>query len=103
MGTRQSEHITPALHDLHWLPVRKRFRYKLAILAYRALSGQPQDYLDDRSFTAAWNDSPQVLCDYSKHSRNTNALICSLYREATTHFRQFDFNALVINELIYFT
>jgi len=44
-GTRRCEHITPALHQLHWLPVRQRIQYKLASLAFRALSGLAPDYL----------------------------------------------------------
>jgi len=37
-GTRRCEHITPALRQLHWLPVRQRIHYKLASFAFRALS-----------------------------------------------------------------
>ena len=46
-GTRRCEHITPVLRQLHWLPVRQRIRYKLAMLVFRALSGQAPDYLVD--------------------------------------------------------
>jgi len=42
-GTRQCEHITPALRQLHWLPVRQCIQYKLASLG--ALSGLAPDYL----------------------------------------------------------
>jgi len=34
-GTRRSEHITPVLQSLHWLPVRQRIVYKLATLIHR--------------------------------------------------------------------
>jgi len=45
-GTRRCEHITLALRQLHWLPVRQRIQYKLASLAaFRALSGLALDYL----------------------------------------------------------
>ena len=44
-GTQRCEHITPALRQLHWLPVRPRIQYKLASLAFRALSGLAPDYL----------------------------------------------------------
>jgi len=44
-GTRRCEHITPAFRQLHWLPVRQRIKYKLASLAFRALSGLAPDYL----------------------------------------------------------
>jgi len=38
-GTRRCEHITPALQQLHWLPVRQRIQY------FRAVSGLVPDYL----------------------------------------------------------
>jgi len=44
-GTRRCGHITPALRQLHWLSVRQRIQYKLASLAFPALSGLAPDYL----------------------------------------------------------
>ena len=44
-GTWRCEHITPALWQLHWLPVRKFIQYQLASLIFRALSGLAPDYL----------------------------------------------------------
>ena len=38
-GTRLSEHITPVLHSLHWLPVESRKRYKIAVLTFKCLTG----------------------------------------------------------------
>ena len=35
-GTWRCEHITPALQQLHWLPVWQYIQYKLASLAFRA-------------------------------------------------------------------
>ena len=36
-GNIQYEHITPLLRDLHWLPVRERIEFKLAVLVLRCL------------------------------------------------------------------
>jgi len=33
---RRSEHITDALMSLHWLRVRERGEYKVAVLTYKA-------------------------------------------------------------------
>jgi len=33
-GTRRRDHITPVLRQLHWLPVRQRVDFKLALLVY---------------------------------------------------------------------
>ena len=35
--TRSSEHITPVLRRLHWLPVRQQITYKILLLTYKAL------------------------------------------------------------------
>ena len=46
-GTRRSDHITPALRELHWLPVRQRVEFKLAVLVYKALHDLTVPYLAD--------------------------------------------------------
>ena len=39
---RKFDHITPALHSLHWLKIQQRIEYKIISLTYTALqSGQP--------------------------------------------------------------
>ena len=44
-ATPQHDHITLLLHQLHWLPVRKRTDFKMATLVYRSLSGIAPVYL----------------------------------------------------------
>jgi hypothetical protein len=39
------EHITPALQDLHWLPVEYRSSYKILLYTYKALNGQAPVYI----------------------------------------------------------
>ena len=34
--THRRDHITPVLADLHWLPVRYRIKYKIALLTYNS-------------------------------------------------------------------
>jgi len=34
-GTRKFDHITPVLHQLHWLPVRQRITLKLAMITLK--------------------------------------------------------------------
>jgi len=46
-GTRRRDHITPVLRDLHWLPVRRRVDFKLALLVYKSLHGLTPSYLSD--------------------------------------------------------
>ena len=42
-GVRRCEHITPALRQLHWLPVHRRVDFKISILVYRSLAGTAPD------------------------------------------------------------
>ena len=44
-GIRRSDHITDALVSLHWLRVPERITYKVAVLTYRALTGDVPQYL----------------------------------------------------------
>ena len=46
-GTKKFDHITPVLRDLHWLPVRQRIKYKLAMTVYKCLRGLAPTYLAD--------------------------------------------------------
>ena len=39
------DHVTPLLHELHWLRMRQRIEYKLAVLVYRCLHGSAPPYL----------------------------------------------------------
>jgi len=38
-GARRHDHISPALRQLQWLPVRQRVQFKLAVLVFKALHG----------------------------------------------------------------
>lgn len=46
-GTRRSEHITPVLAALHWLPVTFRIDFKILLLTFKALNGLAPQYLTD--------------------------------------------------------
>ena len=39
------DHITPVLRQLHWLPVRQRVNFKLAVFVYQALHNSTAQYL----------------------------------------------------------
>lgn len=45
--TTKSEHITPVLRDLHWLPVSKRIIFKLMLLTYKSVNHMAPKYLTD--------------------------------------------------------
>ena len=46
-GTRKYDHITPVLRGLHWLPIRQRVVYKVAMLVYKCLHGVAPSYLTE--------------------------------------------------------
>ena len=37
--SRKSEHITPVLRELHWLPLKYRLRFKVKTFTYKVLNG----------------------------------------------------------------
>ncbi len=45
--TRTSEHLTPALGSLHWLPVTFRIDFKVLLLIYKSLNGLGPKYIAD--------------------------------------------------------
>ncbi len=45
--TRTSEHITPVLRSLHWLPVTFRIDFKVLLLVYKSLNGLGPKYMSD--------------------------------------------------------
>jgi len=44
-SSRKYDHVTPLLHELHWLRMRQRIEYKLAVLVYHCLHGLAPPYL----------------------------------------------------------
>ena len=44
-GVTKYQHVTPALKELHWLPVRQRIKYKVLTLTYQMIHGSAPSYL----------------------------------------------------------
>ncbi|KAF7253666.1 hypothetical protein EYD10_00580 [Varanus komodoensis] len=47
-GTGRYAHMTPVLHQLHWLPIEARAQFKVLIMTYKALNGLGPGYLNER-------------------------------------------------------
>ena len=45
-GTRSTDHITPILKNLHWLPVEARINFNILLITYKILNGQSSSYLE---------------------------------------------------------
>ena len=46
-GSKRTEHITPTLRNLRWLPVEQRIKFKTALLVYKALNGMSPSYIKE--------------------------------------------------------
>ena len=71
-SARRSEHITPLLRDLHWLPVPQRIRFRLCFLTYRCLNGTTPSYLTDSICQVYLTVTPAADFDNSKLFRPFN-------------------------------
>ena len=47
MNIRKYSHVTQALQDLHWLPVRARIHFKILLLVFKAIHGLASPYICD--------------------------------------------------------
>ncbi|KAF7251871.1 C-1-tetrahydrofolate synthase, cytoplasmic [Varanus komodoensis] len=47
-GTGRYVHMTPVLHQLHWLPIEVRAQFKVLVITYKALNGLGPGYLKER-------------------------------------------------------
>ena len=46
-GTKKYDHITPVLHSLHWLPIKKRIEYKIFLIIFKCLHKMSPFYLSN--------------------------------------------------------
>ena len=42
---KKHDHVTPLLHELHWLPVEQRINYKIALICFKCLNDMAPIYL----------------------------------------------------------
>ena len=60
-------HITPVLRELHWLPVKFRIEFKIALLVFKTSNGLAPQYLSEllvvkpRTRYSLWSDSETCL------------------------------------------
>ena len=44
---KKSDHVTPILRELHWLPIAQRIVFKLLLLTFKVLNGKGPAYILD--------------------------------------------------------
>ena len=45
VGAKKKDHITPILIQLHWLPIKYRIDYKIALLSFKCINNMAPQYL----------------------------------------------------------
>ena len=56
-NTRRRDHITPVLHQLHWLSVQRRVDFKIACLAHQSITSTSPTYL---------SADIQLICEHGR-------------------------------------
>ena len=56
------DHVTPALRELHWLPITERIQYKLYLLVHKMFVGHAPDYIASLLTPASDIPSQSSLC-----------------------------------------
>jgi len=70
-SARKSEHVTPLLHELHWLKVPERIQFRLCVLVHRCLHGNAPPYLAETLRLTSDIESRRRL-----RSGSTSTLLC---------------------------
>ena len=74
--TGHSEHITPVLKSLHWLPIEQRIKFKVLLLTYKAMNGLAPIYLQElimpHNPTRTLRSSEEALNTISPQIQNKN-------------------------------
>ena len=92
---KSSDHITDALISLHWLRVRERIQYKLAVMAYKVPHGSAPSYLRPLVRVA------DVSGCRALRSAGTNRILVSPVTSTTVGSRAFQVAAsLIWNSLL---
>jgi hypothetical protein len=98
--TNKRTHISPILKQLHWLPVSYRIKFKILVLAFRALHGQAPSYFSDliQPYTPAraLNSVDQTLlkvprtCFRTRGDRSFQAVAPRLWNDLPPSLRSID-------------
>ena len=70
--SRKSHHITPVLHDLHWLPVAQTIKFKVLLFVFKCQNNMVPFYLHDLV-------KPQEQVRTLRSSDQHCVLLCTCY------------------------
>ena len=77
LRTPRSEHISPLLQNLHWLPVNRRTLHKVAALCHSSLSGSGPQYFSD--LTHVYTPARSLRCSSDTRILSTPNVILQSY------------------------
>ena len=82
----KTDHISPHLASLHWLPIDSRIQYKLSFLCYNCLNSTAPDYLNEllRIFNAHLPILPLSVFPLYAHTRLVKGHFLTLRRQSGT-------------------
>ena len=80
---KKKDPVTPALHALHWLPIRQRIEYKILCLVFKALHGDAPQCLVDvlrryqpgRLLRSAGQNRLVMPVSYNRYSERAFAMV----------------------------
>jgi len=83
LDLKPRDRVTPALRELHWLPVTEMIQYKLCVLAHKSLLGHTPEYISDllTPVTEFWVDPHYV-------PRHVATSLCHGHVDYTTNVEQ---------------
>jgi len=78
---KSRDRVTPALRELHWLPVAERIQYKLCLLVHKSLLG---------THAGIYLRPSDIGCQYSRSIYNARFIVWQPHRaaDASTNWRQ---------------
>ncbi len=68
--TRKTEHITPVLRSLHWLPVTFRIDFKVLLLVYKSLNGLLTEYKPNRPLWSLGSSQLEIPRAHTKQGES---------------------------------
>ena len=73
-NSKKSDHVTPLLRHLNWLPVREQLQYRDSILAFKCIYGTAPQYL-----TSKFKRRSKI---HTRNTRNASTIQIPLFRTA---------------------
>ena len=85
-GTRKFDHVSPALKDLRWIPVKSHLYLREAILAFKSMTGQVPNYLSS-NFISRGNISGSSHLKTKSGQRSFYYRTVTLWNASKPHFK----------------